>query len=137
VGRRMLLTRLFSQSVDRGSARSTIARLGWWGTRADPPLHQRLSSFLALAAGAGASEQPLSCVSFTQVGELPESKPPPETPSRHRSFPARIWRRGYIIDCAQRRDAILNTTTWNSLEHSWTTPSRSGRWCLSPQARHQ
>jgi hypothetical protein len=97
-----------------GSARSTIGTPGWWGTRADPPLRQRLSSFLALAAGAGASKSPLSCVSFPQVvGELPERKPPPEycVPSRHRSFPARIWRRDYIIACTQHRDAILKTAT--------------------------
>lgn len=68
-------------------------------------------------------------------GRITGAQAPAGIPSRHRSFPARISRRDYIIACTQHRDAILKTA--NSSQNSWATTPRPCRhldlcWTLIP-----
>ena len=80
MGRPMLLTRLFSQRVDRGGGR-LAPQLGRPVGGAHARIHPCVNGsplFWRWQLAPAPQKSPNSCVSFTQVGELPERKPPPE-----------------------------------------------------------
>jgi hypothetical protein len=98
-GRPMVLTRLFLT----GGTGVLLASMRNWsqigGARLDPPLHNGAlgSQSLPVAAGDRAFEVPVTHpthhhlpVAVRQAGIITGAQPPGGTPSRHRSFPARL-----------------------------------------------